>query len=210
MAMRSVRLLVSAAFVAIAVAGCGGGSGAGLNCPAAPQTCDTAIDLAHMEGFNRAVSDVSLRRLVNYGMSPALKAAFEQVYSAPYIVKMLMAELEPTRRYQPSSTSGAGVRSHGPYYWRTPREFYTITDDFFKTETGSMSVPTLESIHGMMPKKDWEMITDDWADAGKQSGGPEGTKKEREVSNPLSFFWAYLVVRYSECGPWAILVHTVK
>jgi proteasome alpha subunit len=52
-----------------------------------------AIDLAHMEGFNRAVNDVSLRRLVNYGMSPALKGAFEQVFSAPYIVKMLMAEL---------------------------------------------------------------------------------------------------------------------
>jgi proteasome alpha subunit len=30
---------------------------------------------------------------VNYGMSPALKAGFEQVYGAPYIVKMLMAEL---------------------------------------------------------------------------------------------------------------------
>ncbi|HUK82059.1 MAG TPA: hypothetical protein VLZ12_05440 [Verrucomicrobiae bacterium] len=52
-----------------------------------------AIDLAHMEGFNRAVNDVSLRRLVNYGMSPALKMAFEQVFSAPYIVKMLLAEL---------------------------------------------------------------------------------------------------------------------
>ena len=52
-----------------------------------------AIDLAHMEGFNRAVTDVSLRRLVNYGMSPVLKAAFEQVFSAPYIVKMLLAEL---------------------------------------------------------------------------------------------------------------------
>jgi proteasome alpha subunit len=52
-----------------------------------------AIDLAHMEGFNRAVSDVSLRRLANYGLSPALKVAFEQVYSAPYIVKMLLAEL---------------------------------------------------------------------------------------------------------------------
>jgi proteasome alpha subunit len=52
-----------------------------------------AIDLAHIEGFNRAVHDVSLRRLVNYGMSPALKTAFEQVYAAPYIVKMLMAEL---------------------------------------------------------------------------------------------------------------------
>ncbi len=52
-----------------------------------------AIDLAHMEGFNRAVNDVSLRRLVNFGMSPALKGAFEQVYSAPLIVKMLLAEL---------------------------------------------------------------------------------------------------------------------
>ncbi len=87
-----------------------------------------------------------------------------------------MAELEPTRRYQPSSTSGAGVRSHGPYHWRTPRDFYTITDDFFKTETGSMSVPTLESIHGMMPKKDWEKINDDWAEHDFAKGAQEGDK----------------------------------
>ena len=79
-------------------------------------------------------------------------------------LRKLMAELEPTRRYQPSSTDGAGVRSHGPYSWRTPREFYNVTDDYFKTETGSVSVPTLESIHGMMPKKDWESINDDWAE----------------------------------------------
>lgn len=52
-----------------------------------------AIDLAHIEGFNRAVADVSLRRLVNFGMSPALKTAFEQVFSAPHIVKILLAEL---------------------------------------------------------------------------------------------------------------------
>lgn len=52
-----------------------------------------AIDLAHVEGFSRAVSDVSLRRLVNYSLSPALKSAFEQVYSAPFIVRMLLAEL---------------------------------------------------------------------------------------------------------------------
>jgi proteasome alpha subunit len=51
------------------------------------------IDLAHVEGFNRAATDVSLRRLVNFGMSPTLKAAFEQIFSAPYIVKILMAEL---------------------------------------------------------------------------------------------------------------------
>ena len=79
-------------------------------------------------------------------------------------LRKVLAELEPTRRYQPSSTDGPGVRSHGPYSWRTPREFYKVTDDFFKTETGSVSVPTLESIHGMMPKKDWESINDDWAE----------------------------------------------
>ena len=89
-------------------------------------------------------------------------------------LQVLMAELEPTRRYQPSSTSGAGVRSHGPYSWRTPREFYKVTDDFFKTETGSMSVPTLESIKGMMPKKDWEAITDDWAEHDFAKGAQRG------------------------------------
>jgi hypothetical protein len=91
-------------------------------------------------------------------------------------LRVLMAELEPTRRYQPSSTSGAGVRSHGPYNWRTPREFYKVTDDFFKTETGSMSVPTLESIKGMMPPKDWEKITDDWAEHDFAKGAQHGNE----------------------------------
>jgi len=89
-------------------------------------------------------------------------------------LRKLMAELEPVRLYQPSSTDGHGVRSHGPYHWRTPREFYKVTDDFFKTETGSVSVPTLESIHGMMPQKDWETITDDWAEHDLAKGASGG------------------------------------
>ena len=79
-------------------------------------------------------------------------------------LRKVLGELEPTRRYQPSSTDGAGVRSGGPYSWRAPRFFYKITDDYFKTETGTVSVPTLESIHGMMPRKDWDSINDDWAE----------------------------------------------
>ncbi len=78
-------------------------------------------------------------------------------------LRVMMAELEPTRLYQPSSTDGRGVSSHGPYKWRTPREFYKITEAF-KTETGTVSVPTLESVQGMMPQKDWETINDDWAE----------------------------------------------
>jgi len=89
-------------------------------------------------------------------------------------LRVLLGELEPTRRYQPSSTSGAGVRSGGPYHWREPREFYKITDDFFKTETGSMSVPTLESIHGMLAQKDWEQIGDAWAEHDFARGAQQG------------------------------------
>ncbi len=109
--------------------------------------------------------------------SIALWCARNEGYPPPEIdaaLRKVLAELEPTRRYQPSSTDGAGVRSHGPYYWRAPREFYTVTDDYFKTETGSMSVPTLESIHGMMPKKDWETINDDWAAHDMAKGAQRG------------------------------------
>lgn len=52
-----------------------------------------AIDAAHMEAFTRAPEDVSLRRLVSFGLSPQLKTNFEQIFSAPFLVEMLLAEL---------------------------------------------------------------------------------------------------------------------
>jgi hypothetical protein len=109
-------------------------------------------------------------------------------------LRKVLAEIEPTRRYQPSSTDGPGVRSHGPYSWRTPKEFYTVTDDWFKTETGSVSVPTLESIHGMMPKKDWEVIGDDWAEhdfakgnSGAQDYPAEMAARYGKIANLADF-----------------------
>ncbi len=88
-------------------------------------------------------------------------------------IQKLINDLDPGRLYQPSSTSGRGVNSGGPYHWRTPREFYTY-NEAFKTEIGSMSVPTLEAVRGMMPRQDWEVINDDWAEhdfcAGAQAG----------------------------------------
>src|ERR1700730_6293347 len=88
-------------------------------------------------------------------------------------LRTLMAELEPARLYQANSADGRGVNSHGPYHWRTPREFY-VFDEAFKTEIGSVSVPTLESIHGMMPEKDWETINDDWAEHDLARGAQHG------------------------------------
>jgi hypothetical protein len=88
-------------------------------------------------------------------------------------LRILMAELEPTRRYQPSSTSGAGVNSGGPYRWRTPHEYYVFSEAF-KTEIGSSSIPTVESLQGMMPQKDWEQIDDDWAEHDLARGASAG------------------------------------
>jgi Exo-beta-D-glucosaminidase Ig-fold domain/Glycosyl hydrolases family 2/Glycosyl hydrolases family 2, sugar binding domain/Glycosyl hydrolases family 2, TIM barrel domain len=90
-------------------------------------------------------------------------------------LRKLMAELEPTRLYQANSADGRGVRSGGPYHWRTPREFY-VFGEAFKSEIGSMSVPTIESIHGMMPEKDWETINDDWAEHDFAKGAQQGDK----------------------------------
>ena len=52
-----------------------------------------AIELASTEGFTRSATDVSLRRLVHYSLSPVMKGAFEQVYGAPYLARMLFAEV---------------------------------------------------------------------------------------------------------------------
>jgi proteasome alpha subunit len=53
----------------------------------------TAIELAGTEGFTRSAADVSLRRMATYSFSPALKQAFEQIYGAPYLVRILFAEV---------------------------------------------------------------------------------------------------------------------
>ncbi|MGI4749772.1 MAG: glycosyl hydrolase 2 galactose-binding domain-containing protein [Janthinobacterium lividum] len=88
-------------------------------------------------------------------------------------LQKMMAELETHRLYQPSSTAGRGVNSGGPYFWRKPSDYYTY-NEAFKTEIGSVSIPTLQSIHGMMPQKDWEVMNDDWAEHDLTSGAQAG------------------------------------
>jgi hypothetical protein len=98
-------------------------------------------------------------------------------------LRKLMAELEPTRSYQPSSTSGRGVNSGGPYGSGHPPRSYYDFGEAFKTEIGSASIPTLESIHGMMPRKDWESMNDDWAEHDLARGASEGTKIHGTIDN---------------------------
>jgi proteasome alpha subunit len=55
-----------------------------------------AIDAAHLEGFARSPGDVSARRLASYNLAPALKNAFEQIFSAPLLFRGILAELGAT------------------------------------------------------------------------------------------------------------------
>lgn len=118
-------------------------------------------------------------------------------------LRKVMAELEPTRLYQPSSTSGRGVNSGGPYGTGHPPRSYYDFKEAFKTEIGSASIPTIESIQGMMPQKDWESINDDWAehDLAKGASGGPGIRKVIEdrygkIANLADFVRKAQVLNY--------------
>lgn len=55
-----------------------------------------AIELASTEGFTRSAADVSLRRLAHYSLSPVMKNAFEQVYGAPFLARLVFGEIGAT------------------------------------------------------------------------------------------------------------------
>lgn len=54
----------------------------------------TLLDMAHLEGFNRSEKDVTIARLLQFGIAPAIKQNFEEVMRAPYLVKLLFAEID--------------------------------------------------------------------------------------------------------------------
>jgi len=51
------------------------------------------LDMAHVEGFQRSPADVNGSRLIKYGLAPAIKQAFEEIFKAPYITKLLLADM---------------------------------------------------------------------------------------------------------------------
>ncbi len=58
----------------------------------------TLLDMAHLEGFNRSAQDVTIARLLQFGIAPSLKQNFEEVMRAPYLAQLLLAELDPEGR----------------------------------------------------------------------------------------------------------------
>ncbi len=87
-----------------------------------------AIEVAGTEGFARSADDVSLRRLANFSLSPALKAAFEQVYGAPFLARLLFAELG--RRGAPNLFArvdfDGSIRTNGGSFGKSFEDFGVI------------------------------------------------------------------------------------
>ena len=65
------------------------------------------IDIAHLEAFNLSAQDVSLNRLVNFGLGPLVKGAFDEVLRSPFTARVLMAQLDPDASGSPFYTVDA-------------------------------------------------------------------------------------------------------
>ena len=89
----------------------------------------TAIELASTEGFTRSAGDVSLRRMANYSISPALKQAFEQVYGAPYLARMLFVELaaEPLQNTFLRVDYDGAIQTNGTPFSKTRQEYAVLS-----------------------------------------------------------------------------------
>ena len=66
----------------------------GMGHPADLETLRAAaLDMAHVEGFNRAPSDVTAMRLIKHGLAPIIKRAYEEIFRAPLIAKIVLVQL---------------------------------------------------------------------------------------------------------------------
>jgi len=66
----------------------------GMGHPADLETLRAAaLEMAHVEGFNRSPSDVTAMRLVKYGLAPIVKRVYEEIFRAPFVAKVVLAQL---------------------------------------------------------------------------------------------------------------------
>jgi len=161
-----------------------------------------AIDLAHIEGFNRAVADVSLRRLVNFGMSPALKTAFEEVFSAPHIVKILLAELGD----EPAQDSIVKLDYDGSLA-RSEIEMKERFDVLAGTAEAQKAMLDYLVEHNGNPKRSLDdalkLAVKTWAvgmDTAEQSEGKSDEEAEKRDIDPEKVLKEYLKTRHVEAA----------
>ena len=156
-----------------------------------------AIELTSTEGFTRSADDVSLRRLANYSLSPALKAAFEQIYGAPYLARLLFAELGRAggpNHFVTMEYDGSIHSSGGPFS-RQPGEFGVISGT--RHSTGLMERYLKERKLSELPLEEVIAVAADaWAVGHSSLERPESDELpiDEELARHLSEHLALTVV----------------
>lgn len=138
----------------------------------------TAIELASTEGFARSAHDVSLRRLATYSLSPALKAAFEQVYGAPYLSRLLFVELGragAANLYLRLDYDGS-IHTNGGTFGRAFEEFGVITGSTAATERMEEFLRGKKHVHADL-RTAIEIAAQAWALGHMTSQGDSGKEE---------------------------------
>jgi len=69
----------------------------------------TLLEMAHLEGFNRSARDVTLARLLQFGIAPALKQNFSVCLGSTFFIRF--------KRLSLPGREGSGLE--GPESWRS-------------------------------------------------------------------------------------------
>ena len=100
------------------------------------------LDMAHLEGFQRSPSDVTGSRLVKYGLAPVIKQAFEEIFKAPHICKILLGELGK----DPSKDRFITINYDGTFHERAENAVLGASED--------VEQHMLEHLKGHKPSSD--------------------------------------------------------
>jgi proteasome alpha subunit len=136
-----------------------------------------AIEVASTEGFTRSAADVSLRRLAHYSLSPALKSAFEQIYGAPYLARLLFAEVgqKPEEDLFLRMEYDGAIATNGATLAQRRQDFAVLGGTRKSTE---LMESFLRAEH--KPENDFggalQTALDAWS-VGHMAGGADGSKE---------------------------------
>lgn len=129
------------------------------------------IDIAHLEAFNFSASDISLQRLVNFGLGPLIKAAFDEIFRSPYLARGLMAELDPPEGqdgfYMVDADGSFSSARHTAAVAGTPSGAATICERLESLDSAGLSL-----------KEGLQRGLEAWGAGSLRGGGEEGYEPE--------------------------------
>jgi proteasome alpha subunit len=141
------------------------------------------LDMAHTEGFQRSPGDVTGSRLIKYGLAPAIKQAFEEIFKAPYISKLLLAELgnlQNQDRFFTVDYDGTFEEHHDIAVIGATPDIQEAMSNYVKKHVS----PTVTTLQGIL-----EVAVRTWAVGAlsqhEDDEHPEGSSSEKTKSETL-------------------------